>query len=161
MTHTFLYQQVSSMRGSGKFFFSGISYLSKSQEEKALTWLNSVYKDESSDLLPSLKASADTLLIRMEDILFEERMKIKIGEWCSGLLHNTNEGSPFAFLREFHLKAYGWSCCGSCGKQIHCGCIVSFHMFILLDAGGIECLTCAKKSYILMPLLAVGTYILG
>ncbi|PWA51195.1 B3 DNA binding domain-containing protein [Artemisia annua] len=39
-----------------------------------------------------------------------------------------------------------------CGlQQIHCGCIVSFHMFILLDAGGIECLNCAKTEYILTP----------
>ncbi|XP_057764633.1 B3 domain-containing protein Os07g0563300-like isoform X2 [Salvia miltiorrhiza] len=49
------------------------------------------------------------------------------------------------------MNASGWRCCESCGKQIHCGCIVSFHMFVLLDAGGIECLTCAKKSYILTP----------
>ncbi|PIN10828.1 hypothetical protein CDL12_16575 [Handroanthus impetiginosus] len=55
------------------------------------------------------------------------------------------------FCETFHLNASGWRCCESCGKQIHCGCIVSFHMFVLLDAGGIECLTCAKKSYILTP----------
>ncbi|XP_051128420.1 B3 domain-containing protein Os07g0563300-like isoform X2 [Andrographis paniculata] len=55
------------------------------------------------------------------------------------------------FCETFHSKATGWRCCESCGKQIHCGCIVSFHMFVLLDAGGIECLTCAKKSYILTP----------
>lgn len=35
-------------------------------------------------------------------------------------------------------------------QQIHCGCIVSFHMFVLLDAGGIECITCARKSFILV-----------
>lgn len=73
--------------------YEGISYLSRSQEEEVLTRLNSVYKDESSDSLPSLKASADTPLVRMADILFAERMKIKIGEWRAGLLHNTNEGS--------------------------------------------------------------------
>ncbi|CAA0835987.1 B3 domain-containing transcription repressor VAL2 [Striga hermonthica] len=55
------------------------------------------------------------------------------------------------FCETFHLNAAGWRCCESCGKQIHCGCIVSFHMFVLLDAGGIQCLTCAKKSYILTP----------
>ncbi|KAL3627658.1 hypothetical protein CASFOL_029021 [Castilleja foliolosa] len=55
------------------------------------------------------------------------------------------------FCETFHLNAPGWRCCESCGKQIHCGCIVSFHMFVLLDAGGIECLTCARKSYILTP----------
>ncbi|KAL8460326.1 hypothetical protein ACS0TY_032026 [Phlomoides rotata] len=55
------------------------------------------------------------------------------------------------FCETFHMNSSGWRCCESCGKQIHCGCIVSFHMFVLLDAGGIECLTCAKKSYILTP----------
>ncbi|KAL6573933.1 hypothetical protein OROHE_001475 [Orobanche hederae] len=55
------------------------------------------------------------------------------------------------FCETFHLNASGWRCCESCGKQVHCGCIVSFHMFVLLDAGGIECLTCAKRSYILTP----------
>ncbi|KAL3519658.1 hypothetical protein ACH5RR_017807 [Cinchona calisaya] len=55
------------------------------------------------------------------------------------------------FCESFHLNASGWRCCESCGKQIHCGCIVSFHMFVLLDAGGIECITCARKSFILTP----------
>ncbi|XP_047954228.1 B3 domain-containing protein Os07g0563300-like isoform X1 [Salvia hispanica] len=55
------------------------------------------------------------------------------------------------FCETFHTNASGWRCCESCGKQIHCGCIVSFHMFVLLDAGGIECLTCAKKSYMMTP----------
>ncbi|KAL8248187.1 hypothetical protein R6Q59_005055 [Mikania micrantha] len=62
-------------------------------------------------------------------------------------------GSDFEdgkFCDTYHLNASGWRCCESCGKQIHCGCIVSFHMFILLDAGGIECLKCAKTEYILV-----------
>ncbi|CAK9164719.1 unnamed protein product, partial [Ilex paraguariensis] len=55
------------------------------------------------------------------------------------------------FCETFHVNASGWRSCESCGKQIHCGCIVSFHMFVLLDAGGIECITCARKSFILTP----------
>ncbi|XAR66393.1 hypothetical protein NMG60_11012615 [Bertholletia excelsa] len=55
------------------------------------------------------------------------------------------------FCETFHMNATGWRGCESCGKQIHCGCIVSFHMFVLLDAGGIECITCARKSFILTP----------
>uniref|UniRef100_A0A5B7A1Y2 TF-B3 domain-containing protein n=1 Tax=Davidia involucrata TaxID=16924 RepID=A0A5B7A1Y2_DAVIN len=55
------------------------------------------------------------------------------------------------FCETFHLNASGWRCCESCGKQIHCGCIVSFHTFVLLDAGGIECINCARKSFILTP----------
>ncbi|XP_059623372.1 B3 domain-containing protein Os07g0563300-like isoform X2 [Cornus florida] len=55
------------------------------------------------------------------------------------------------FCETFHMNASGWRCCESCGKQIHCGCIVSFHTFVLLDAGGIECINCARKSFILTP----------
>ncbi|KAF8096960.1 hypothetical protein N665_0298s0030 [Sinapis alba] len=49
------------------------------------------------------------------------------------------------FCDIFHQRAPGWRCCESCGKRIHCGCIVSASAFMLLDAGGIECLTCARK----------------
>ncbi|CAH9059768.1 unnamed protein product [Cuscuta europaea] len=55
------------------------------------------------------------------------------------------------FCETFHSSASGWRACESCGKKIHCGCIVSFHTFVLLDAGGIECITCARKSFILTP----------
>lgn len=55
------------------------------------------------------------------------------------------------FCETFHLNASGWRCCESCGKTVHCGCIVSFQAFILLDTGGIECITCARKNVILPP----------
>lgn len=55
------------------------------------------------------------------------------------------------FCETFHTNTSGWRNCECCKKSIHCGCIVSFHMFVLLDAGGIECLTCARKSFILTP----------
>ncbi|KAK1384041.1 hypothetical protein POM88_021776 [Heracleum sosnowskyi] len=55
------------------------------------------------------------------------------------------------FCEFFHLNASGWRCCESCGKKIHCGCIVSFHMFELLDVGGIECMGCSRQSFILTP----------
>uniref|UniRef100_A0A7N0UQH8 Uncharacterized protein n=1 Tax=Kalanchoe fedtschenkoi TaxID=63787 RepID=A0A7N0UQH8_KALFE len=50
------------------------------------------------------------------------------------------------FCEVFHSQAPGWVPCQSCNKHIHCGCIVSSHTFMLLDAGGIECITCAKRS---------------
>ncbi|XP_023517533.1 B3 domain-containing protein Os07g0563300-like isoform X1 [Cucurbita pepo subsp. pepo] len=53
------------------------------------------------------------------------------------------------FCETFHLNASGWRCCESCGKRVHCGCIVSAHAFTLLDPGGIECMTCARKNVIL------------
>ncbi|CAH2078359.1 unnamed protein product [Thlaspi arvense] len=55
------------------------------------------------------------------------------------------------FCDIFHLKASGWRCCESCGKRIHCGCIVSASAFTLLNAGGIECLACARKKVSLGP----------
>jgi len=30
-------------------------------------------------------------------------------------------------------------------QRVHCGCIVSAPSYLLLDAGGIECIVCAKK----------------
>ncbi|CAN6920666.1 unnamed protein product [Brassica oleracea] len=55
------------------------------------------------------------------------------------------------FCDIFHQRASGWRCCESCGKRIHCGCIVSAPAFMLLDAGGIECLTCARKKVSVGP----------
>ncbi|XP_006283162.2 B3 domain-containing transcription factor VAL3 isoform X1 [Capsella rubella] len=55
------------------------------------------------------------------------------------------------FCDVFHQKASGWRCCESCGKRIHCGCIVSASTYMLLDAGGIECLACARKKVALGP----------
>ncbi|XP_042484184.1 B3 domain-containing protein Os07g0563300-like isoform X2 [Macadamia integrifolia] len=55
------------------------------------------------------------------------------------------------FCETFHLDAAGWRSCESCGKRVHCGCIVSFHAVALLDAGGVECLACANKNFIRAP----------
>ncbi|ESQ55217.1 hypothetical protein EUTSA_v10024526mg [Eutrema salsugineum] len=55
------------------------------------------------------------------------------------------------FCDIFHQRASGWRCCESCGKRIHCGCIVSASAFMLLDVGGIECLACARKKVALGP----------
>ncbi|KAI4371092.1 hypothetical protein MLD38_019362 [Melastoma candidum] len=51
------------------------------------------------------------------------------------------------FCETFHPNASGWRCCESCGKRVHCGCIVSSHAFALLDPGGIECISCARKNF--------------
>ncbi|KAK8524425.1 hypothetical protein V6N12_029291 [Hibiscus sabdariffa] len=53
------------------------------------------------------------------------------------------------FCDTFHLNAAGWRTCESCGKPVHCGCIVSAHAFTLLDAGGIECVACSRKNAVL------------
>ncbi|KAK8664792.1 hypothetical protein V6N13_084566 [Hibiscus sabdariffa] len=53
------------------------------------------------------------------------------------------------FCDTFHLNAAGWRTCESCGKPVHCGCIVSAHAFTLLDAGGIECVACSRRNAVL------------
>ncbi|KAH6773745.1 hypothetical protein C2S52_003351 [Perilla frutescens var. hirtella] len=96
------------------------------------------------------------------EVCFNSNCKETSEKWRRGWRRRTGEYAHLCdrcasayedgkFCETFHMNASGWRCCESCGKQIHCGCIVSFHMFVLLDAGGIECLTCAKKSYILTP----------
>ncbi|XP_026392358.1 B3 domain-containing transcription repressor VAL1-like [Papaver somniferum] len=50
------------------------------------------------------------------------------------------------FCDIFHSNAAGWRNCESCGKRVHCGCIVSTHAFVLLDAGGVDCMGCARKN---------------
>jgi hypothetical protein len=35
-------------------------------------------------------------------------------------------------------------------QGVHCGCIVSIQTFTLLDAGGIECMACERKSFVLV-----------
>ncbi|PIA54964.1 hypothetical protein AQUCO_00800005v1 [Aquilegia coerulea] len=55
------------------------------------------------------------------------------------------------FCETFHLDAAGWRSCDSCEKRVHCGCIVSINSYLLLDAGGVECMPCAWKNIIMAP----------
>ncbi|MED6145148.1 hypothetical protein PIB30_022291 [Stylosanthes scabra] len=60
-------------------------------------------------------------------------------------------GSAFEegrFCETFHLNASGWRNCETCRKRIHCGCIVSYDTFMLLDPGGVECHGCAKSLHV-------------
>ncbi|KAK8487813.1 hypothetical protein V6N13_099925 [Hibiscus sabdariffa] len=50
------------------------------------------------------------------------------------------------FCDVFHSKDSGWRECNSCGKRLHCGCIASRFLLELLDSGGINCISCARKS---------------
>ncbi|OMO76549.1 hypothetical protein CCACVL1_15578 [Corchorus capsularis] len=70
----------------------------------------------------------------------------ELAELCDRCASVYEEGR---FCDTFHLNASGWRSCESCGKRVHCGCIVSAHAFTLLDAGGIECLACARKNVVL------------
>ncbi|KAJ4833901.1 hypothetical protein Tsubulata_032934 [Turnera subulata] len=72
-------------------------------------------------------------------------------EWGSWLIWFSSAYEDGRFCETFHMNASGWRCCESCGKQVHCGCIVSLHAFVLLDAGGIECMACARKNILFTP----------
>ncbi|OMO94399.1 hypothetical protein COLO4_16356 [Corchorus olitorius] len=50
------------------------------------------------------------------------------------------------FCDVFHSKDSGWRECTSCGKRLHCGCIASRCLLELLDGGGVNCISCARKS---------------
>nr|QDX18300.1 B3 domain-containing protein Os07g0563300-like isoform X2 [Cymbidium sinense] len=55
------------------------------------------------------------------------------------------------FCETYHSDAAGWRKCESCGKRIHCGCIVSIPAYMLLDVGGVECMACVRKAYSAAP----------
>eukprot|EP01018_Ginkgo_biloba_P019513 Gb_31557 [translate_table: standard] len=57
-----------------------------------------------------------------------------------------SEYEQMRFCETFHSDEEGWKNCNTCKKLVHCGCIASLYSFILLDAGGIECINCAKKN---------------
>ncbi|GFP89568.1 poly(A)-specific ribonuclease parn, partial [Phtheirospermum japonicum] len=87
--------QTSSLEFSVKYQFDfnaciheGISYLSRIQEDEALTRLDSVYKDEFPDSSSNLRNGSE--LARMADIIFAERIKNMISEWAARLLGNRN-----------------------------------------------------------------------
>lgn len=69
-------------------------------------------------------------------------------ELCERCCSSFDQGN---FCETFHSDAAGWRKCESCGKRIHCGCIVSIPTYMLLDVGGVECMTCVRKAYSAVP----------
>ncbi|KAL2612433.1 hypothetical protein R1flu_024125 [Riccia fluitans] len=55
------------------------------------------------------------------------------------------------FCETFHSDDAGWRTCNACKKRVHCGCIASLYSFVHLDAGGVECISCATKAAPVMP----------
>lgn len=70
------------------WIISGISYLSRGQEEEALRRLSMAYEDELSDTWCNLKEVRDIPINRMADVLFSERIKNTFSEWRDGLLRD-------------------------------------------------------------------------
>lgn len=50
------------------------------------------------------------------------------------------------FCYEFHSKESGWRECTTCSKRLHCGCIASKALLVLTDNGGVQCISCIRKS---------------
>ncbi|ONM24367.1 B3 domain-containing transcription factor VAL3 [Zea mays] len=50
------------------------------------------------------------------------------------------------YCETFHSEEGGWRNCESCGRRVHCGCIVSIHKYQLRDAGGVDCAKCARST---------------
>ncbi|KAF5782464.1 putative transcription factor & chromatin remodeling CW-Zn-B3/VAL family [Helianthus annuus] len=49
------------------------------------------------------------------------------------------------FCKVFHADDTGWRECTSCGKRLHCGCIASSAFLVLLDNGGVTCISCSNS----------------
>ncbi|CAM0906289.1 unnamed protein product [Alopecurus aequalis] len=71
----------------------------------------------------------------------------EFAELCDRCYGSFEQGS---FCETFHSEVAGWRNCEACGKRLHCGCIVSVHAYALLDAGGVDCILCARKSFAAM-----------
>ncbi|KAJ7562575.1 hypothetical protein O6H91_03G075000 [Diphasiastrum complanatum] len=56
------------------------------------------------------------------------------------------------FCETFHSDDAGWRTCNLCRKRVHCGCIASIQAFVLLDGGGVECISCAESQESKKPL---------
>ncbi|TVU38411.1 hypothetical protein EJB05_11779, partial [Eragrostis curvula] len=50
------------------------------------------------------------------------------------------------YCETFHSEEGGWRNCETCGRRVHCGCIVSIHKYQLRDAGGVDCAKCARTT---------------
>ncbi|WOL10373.1 hypothetical protein Cni_G19128 [Canna indica] len=66
-----------------------------------------------------------------------------VAELCDRCSCTFEQGN---FCETYHPDDAGWRNCESCGKRVHCGCIVSAPTYIFLDAGGVDCIGCVKKS---------------
>lgn len=75
------------------WLISGISYLSREQENEILRCLNSECNDKTSWW--DMKEVKDLPLVNVADILFSERMKNRFTEWRKWLLQDRKRGSQF------------------------------------------------------------------
>ncbi|KAK1435679.1 hypothetical protein QVD17_01445 [Tagetes erecta] len=80
---------------------------------------------------------------------FRNGWKLRNGERASLCYRCACVYEDGRFCETFHSNDDGWRDCESCGKLVHCGCVVSFNQYFLLDFGGVICMECSKKNLIL------------
>nr|XP_023895527.1 B3 domain-containing protein Os07g0563300-like isoform X4 [Quercus suber] len=103
---------------------------------------------------PSASSSSSPLLCfhcRQETSEFKKGWKLRAGGYAGlcircGLALFSSAYEEGNFCDIFHLDADGWRDCATCGKMVHCGCIMSFHVYTVLDFGGVCCIKCFKNS---------------
>ncbi|KAF3657981.1 putative B3 domain-containing protein-like isoform X2 [Capsicum annuum] len=98
-------------------------------------------------------SGSTTLCFQCEDssnsVNFRNGWRLRSGKFAQ-LCHRCASVYEYGrFCETFHASDDGWRDCESCGKLVHCGCIVSFNTYLLLDFGGIMCTECSKKNFIL------------
>nr|XP_043606793.1 B3 domain-containing protein Os07g0563300-like isoform X2 [Erigeron canadensis] len=97
-------------------------------------------------------SSSNSFCFQCKDLTFSSMRngwKLRNGErahLCYGCACVYEEGR---FCETFHSNDDGWRDCESCGQLVHCGCVVSFNQYFLLDFGGVICRECSKKNLIL------------
>ncbi|ONM24373.1 B3 domain-containing transcription factor VAL3 [Zea mays] len=64
----------------------------------------------------------------------------------SGPPYSVSQFEQGIYCETFHSEEGGWRNCESCGRRVHCGCIVSIHKYQLRDAGGVDCAKCARST---------------
>ncbi|XP_030929025.1 B3 domain-containing protein Os07g0563300-like isoform X3 [Quercus lobata] len=98
---------------------------------------------------PSASSSSSPLLCfhcRQETSEFKKGWKLRAGGYAGLCIRCGSAYEEGKFCDIFHLDADGWRDCATCGKMVHCGCIMSFHVYTVLDFGGVCCIKCFKNS---------------
>ncbi|XP_057797259.1 B3 domain-containing transcription repressor VAL1-like isoform X3 [Salvia miltiorrhiza] len=80
---------------------------------------------------------------------FRNGWRLRSGEFAQLCPRCASAYDDGRFCETFHSNDDGWRDCGSCGKLVHCGCIVSFSTHLLLDFGGIICMECSRLNFLL------------
>lgn len=80
---------------TSSWMISGVSYLSREQENEMLRCLDSECEEQMTLMWHNTKEIRETPLVGVADVLFSERMKSRFNKWRNWLLQDRNKGSQF------------------------------------------------------------------